>query len=130
MGYNSSPAVAFVMTLFNARLGAWLGNPGEPGNRTCHSSGPGVTSPYWMLLEAFGGTDETQAYVNLSDGGHFDNLGLYEMVRRRCRFILAATPARTANVGSTTSAPRSATFVSTSACRSRSPTASRCSRRS
>jgi hypothetical protein len=41
-----------------------------------------------MLLEAFGGTDETQAYVNLSDGGHFDNLGLYEMVRRRCRFIL------------------------------------------
>jgi len=24
----------------------------------------------------------------LSDGGHFENLGLYEMVRRRCRFIV------------------------------------------
>jgi hypothetical protein len=27
--------------------------------------------------------------VNLSDGGHFDNLGLYEMVLRRCRQIVA-----------------------------------------
>jgi hypothetical protein len=27
--------------------------------------------------------------VSLSDGGHFDNLGLYELVRRRCRFIIA-----------------------------------------
>jgi hypothetical protein len=26
MGYNSSPSVGFLMTLFNARLGAWLGN--------------------------------------------------------------------------------------------------------
>ena len=28
--------------------------------------------------------------VYLSDGGHFDNLGLYEMVRRRCRFIIVS----------------------------------------
>ena len=27
-------------------------------------------------------------YVYLSDGGHFENLGLYEMVRRRCRLIV------------------------------------------
>jgi hypothetical protein len=26
--------------------------------------------------------------VYLSDGGHFENLGLYEMVRRRCRYIV------------------------------------------
>ena len=26
--------------------------------------------------------------MNLSDGGHFDNLGLYELVRRRCRYII------------------------------------------
>jgi hypothetical protein len=28
--------------------------------------------------------------VNVSDGGHFDNLGLYELVRRRCRYIIAS----------------------------------------
>ena len=29
-------------------------------------------------------------YVNLSDGGHFDNLGLYEVVLRRCRYVLVS----------------------------------------
>jgi hypothetical protein len=38
--------------------------------------------------EAFGLTTDDRPYVYLSDGGHFENLGLYEMVRRRCRFIL------------------------------------------
>jgi hypothetical protein len=27
-------------------------------------------------------------YVYLSDGGHFENLGVYELVRRECRFII------------------------------------------
>ena len=31
MGYNSSPLLTMVMTLFNARLGWWLGNPAQPG---------------------------------------------------------------------------------------------------
>ncbi len=43
----------------------------------------------WLLLELFGFVNERSAYLNLSDGGHFENLGLYELVRRRCRFIIA-----------------------------------------
>ena len=35
-------------------------------------------------------TSDTNKYVYLSDGGHFENLGLYEMVRRRCRFIVVS----------------------------------------
>jgi hypothetical protein len=34
MGYYSSPVVTFLMTLFNVRLGIWLGNPGTAGNDT------------------------------------------------------------------------------------------------
>lgn len=87
MGYHSSPMLTFLMTLFNARLGWWLGNPGPAGNETCSLESP--TSSLWPLFaEAFGQTDEAHPYVYLSDGGHFENLGLYEMVRRRCRFIL------------------------------------------
>jgi len=41
-----------------------------------------------VLDELAGRTTDTGDYIYLSDGGHFDNLGLYEMVRRRCRFIL------------------------------------------
>ena len=35
-------------------------------------------------------TREDQEYVYLSDGGHFENLGIYEMVRRRCKLIVVS----------------------------------------
>ncbi|HEV7509010.1 MAG TPA: hypothetical protein VGS07_29310 [Thermoanaerobaculia bacterium] len=87
MGSNSSPAITFLMTLFNARLGIWLGNPGPLGRDTWTRSGP-VNSASMILDEALGSTDARHPYVNLSDGGHFENLALYEMVRRRCLFIV------------------------------------------
>ena len=89
MGYMStSSATTFVMTLFNARLGWWLGNPGEAGNNFYSGSCPNFSiSP--IVAEAFGLTDDRNAYVLLSDGGHFENLGIYEMVLRRCKFIVA-----------------------------------------
>ena len=40
MGYNSSPSVGFLMTLFNARLGAWLGNTNRYGQMTYRRNGP------------------------------------------------------------------------------------------
>jgi predicted acylesterase/phospholipase RssA len=87
-GYNSSPSVAFLMALFNVRLGWWLGNPGRKGDVTYKYDGPGnAVVPF--MAEMLGLTSDTNKYVYLSDGGHFDNLGLYEMVRRRCRFIVA-----------------------------------------
>jgi hypothetical protein len=87
MGYHSSPIVGFLMTLFNVRLGWWLGNPGTHGASTWRRSGPGyAVGP--LFSEAIGNTTDHYKYVNLSDGGHFENLGFYEMVLRRCKFIL------------------------------------------
>ena len=86
-GYNASPLVAFLMTLFNLRLGWWLGNPGRHGAQTWERSGP-AHAALPLFNEALGTTNESYPYVNLSDGGHFDNLGLYEMVLRRCRYIM------------------------------------------
>jgi hypothetical protein len=87
-GYHSSPLVAFLMTLFNVRLGWWLGNPGDAGARTWDKRGP-AHAALPLFAEALGNTTDTYANVNLSDGGHFDNLGLYEMILRRCRHIVA-----------------------------------------
>lgn len=87
MGSYSSPPLAFIMTLFNARLGAWLGNPGPLGEATYTRGGP-RSSALVLFSEALGRTDSEHPYVNLSDGGHFENLGIYEMVRRRCRHIV------------------------------------------
>jgi patatin-like phospholipase len=87
MGYHSSPLVGFIMTLFNARLGSWLGNPGKAGARAWKDAGP-RSAIGSLVKEALGRTSESSKYVYLSDGGHFENLGLYEMIRRRCRFIV------------------------------------------
>ena len=86
MGYHSSSVVAFLLTLFNARMGWWIGNPAKEKYTRAYPKfaiGP-------MFAEAFALTDAKKGYVYLSDGGHFDNLGLYEMVLRRCHFILVS----------------------------------------
>jgi hypothetical protein len=87
MGYHSSPVICFLMTLFNIRLGSWLGNPGPAGQRSFEKGSPSIPA-YYLAKEAFGLSDETSPFVFLSDGGHFENLGLYEMVLRRCKLIV------------------------------------------
>ena len=74
------------MTMFNARLGWWMGNPRDKHNWL--RSGPRRGLLY-LLNELFGLTNDRTHFVNLSDGGHFENLGIYELVRRRCRYIIA-----------------------------------------
>jgi hypothetical protein len=84
MGYHSSAAVTFLLTVFNARLGAWLGNPNRP---FWTEPGPNLGFGY-LFLELFGWTNDRGRYVYLSDGGHFENLGAYELIRRRCRYVI------------------------------------------
>jgi hypothetical protein len=90
MGYMiSSSLVSFLMAMFNVRLGWWLGNPGPYGDNTYFRSVPKFAiGP--VVSEALSMTDDKSPYVYLSDGGHFDNLGLYEMVLRRCRLIVVS----------------------------------------
>ncbi len=89
MGYHSSPAMSFLLTLCNARLGAWLGNPGVAGKTTWRRRDP-LFGAGPLLREMFGRTTDRNPYAYLSDGGHFENLGLYEMVARRCRYIVVS----------------------------------------
>lgn len=87
-GYHSSPATAFLMTLFNLRLGAWLPNPAVARTAAALQRSAPRFSLMPMLNELLGRTSDCTAEIYLSDGGHFENLGLYEMLRRRCRRIL------------------------------------------
>jgi predicted acylesterase/phospholipase RssA len=83
MGHASSAARAFVLTMFNVRLGRWSSNPaGTAWKRP--SPRFGVVA---LLQELLGYSNERRNYVYLSDGGHFDNLGVYELVRRRCSVV-------------------------------------------
>ena len=84
-GYHTSGPMAFLLTVFDARLGWWLGNP--RWRLSCREPGPKFALKY-LFAELLGQTNGRSQFVNLSDGGHYDNIGLYELVRRRCRFII------------------------------------------
>jgi len=86
MGYHSSASLAFLMTVFNVRLGWWMGNPRR--YKAWMRQGPPFGLVY-LLHELAGTATSKRGYVYLSDGGHFENLGIYELVRRRCAYIIA-----------------------------------------
>ncbi len=92
-GATRSRPLAFIMTLLNVRLGYWIRNPNR-AHRLSEALSKLLSRPFWhlyILREMFGwGMNEDGCYLHLSDGGHFENLGLYELVRRRCRYIIVA----------------------------------------
>lgn len=107
MGYHTSTPVAFLLTVFNVRLGYWIRNPKEkrgfsPSRRLIEKgydskqlaeiaawspTGPRNGQVYF-ISELFGLASDERKYVYLSDGGHFENLAVYELLRRRCRYII------------------------------------------
>ena len=93
MGYHSSPPMAFLLTIFNFRLGLWIRNPRHKEfrlKRLRRNDNP--SSPwfglFYLLAELFGMVNDAAAFVYLTDGGHFENMGLYELVRRHCMTIV------------------------------------------
>jgi len=84
MGYHTSPVVAFLLTLFNVRLGWWFPNPKKPG---INSSSPWFSLRY-LIMELFGEAGDSAKYLAISDGGHFENLAAYELIRRKCKVII------------------------------------------
>ena len=86
MGTKSKRPLAFLMTLLNLRLGYWILNPAKKV--------PSILSniswwPYYHLAELFSATNTRRLKVNISDGGHIENLGIYELLRRKCSLIVA-----------------------------------------
>ncbi|WP_139174827.1 hypothetical protein [Janthinobacterium lividum] len=82
MGTLTSQRYTTLLAMLNVRLGYWLRKPkrGWSWNST-----PGAT---YFARELSGMMNEEAAFLNLSDGGHLENLGLYELLRRRCRYII------------------------------------------
>jgi Patatin-like phospholipase len=88
--------VTFLCTALNLRLGLWLPHP-----LSARFGAPKLLPGSLFLKEMFGATKSglrpramsptpAAPYVHLSDGGHFENLALYELVRRHCRYIIVS----------------------------------------
>lgn len=85
-GVSRNRWVSVLLTLLNLRLGYWALNPkleGMPG------FSPNFIVPGLLQSILFKGLKETYVMVELSDGGHYENLGLYELIRRKLKVIIA-----------------------------------------
>jgi hypothetical protein len=116
MGKMTRPWARFLLALFNARLGVWVPNPlwiqdfgaanasmGARQVREARATPPPAQAPGaqaqpmarrrrpgtgYVLREALGWNHLGNKYVYATDGGHWDNLGLVELIRRGCGLIL------------------------------------------
>lgn len=81
MGLMSKRGLAPLLSLMNVRLNYWIKGPARG-----FETKPGF---FCLLREMFGvGMSHKSKWFNLSDGGHIENMGVYELLRRRCKFII------------------------------------------
>ena len=83
------------LAIANARLGAWLPNPRFVALKLQRDNLNDWTIPgfptrrrlSYFAREIFGIHPSTGRLLLCTDGGHYDNLGLTELLRRRCKLI-------------------------------------------
>ena len=86
------PVVTFLLTAINLRLGIWRRHPSST-KWDQEPTFPGLRLLQEMLSATsagFRGKQLESPDVHLSDGAHFENLALYELVRRHCRYIIVS----------------------------------------
>lgn len=87
-GLTTNPLVSLLMSLLGIRLGIWVPNPKY---RFVQWIRP---NHFWPGLYEVGkliglkGYNENRAFLQISDGGHFENLAIYELIRRRAPLII------------------------------------------
>lgn len=89
MGVETVRPLVFLFTLLDLRLDYWLPNPASVRQNPGAFALRRPLGPIALVKEAFGLLDARGTYVNLSDGGQIENLGIYELLKRRCRWIIA-----------------------------------------
>jgi hypothetical protein len=92
MGRQARP-YQVLLALTNARLGTWLPNPSSYDNASDATdwnrpSMPRIRRVTYLLREIVGSHSPKDRLLHVTDGGHYDNLGLVELLRRRCATIV------------------------------------------
>jgi hypothetical protein len=92
MGKMTRAPLRFLLALSNIRLGVWLPNPANmpagcsvtPGRRSL----PANPRQVRLLYEVMGRHRVRSKFLYITDGGHVENLGLLELLRRKCTTIV------------------------------------------
>lgn len=91
MGKMTKRPLTFLMALANIRLGVWVPNPrwvaAELDGDGVEQRRYGRPRPWYLLCELLGRNRIDARYLYVTDGGHYENLGLVELLRRGCTKI-------------------------------------------
>jgi hypothetical protein len=89
MGSQTIKPLSLTLALLNVRLGYWLRNPlSIRTDRRWYQRLFDIRS-FLLFEEMFNQITETSEMVLLTDGGNIENLGVYALMKRKCRFIIA-----------------------------------------
>ncbi|MFZ2395543.1 MAG: patatin-like phospholipase family protein, partial [Smithella sp.] len=88
-GITRQPFLSMLMGILNLRLGYWVPNPNpHESEGAIRPSAPNYFWPgLWEIIFRYR-LNEKAYFLQLTDGGHFENLALYEMIRRRLKLII------------------------------------------
>ena len=89
MGSATIKPLVPTLAILNVRLGYWLANPAKVAGALKKALIWRVFDRLYFLKELLGLLTEDSETIYLTDGGHIENLGLYELLRRRCKLIIA-----------------------------------------
>jgi hypothetical protein len=98
MGKETRRPLTFLMALANVRLGVWIPNPRymrrwEQRGGVRHGEDQHdmikAPRPKYLFRELLGRNRLDAKFIYVSDGGHYENLGLVELLRRGCTQIYA-----------------------------------------
>jgi hypothetical protein len=84
MGKMTRRSYRFLLGLANVRLGVWLPNPRRDDHWKKRSFRP---RPHYLLWELLGANHVKRRFLYVTDGGHYENLGLVELLRRGCTTV-------------------------------------------
>jgi len=98
MGRMTKKSLTFLLALTNARLGVWLPHPQRVRARLIENAkraASGKPPKQWLSRPRFtylwremtGRNTARAPFLYVSDGGHWENLGLVELLRRKCTTI-------------------------------------------
>jgi hypothetical protein len=76
------------MALVNLRLGVWVPNPRRLDKfRRRGALLQLLPRPHYLVREMFGRNHLDAPFLYVTDGGHYENLGLVELLRRKCALV-------------------------------------------
>jgi hypothetical protein len=93
MGSNTIRPLSPTLALLNIRLGYWLRNPRDLARQRNMPLKIGdvihrMLNKFYLLTEMLNLLNEKSRSVYLTDGGHIENLGVYELLKRGCQLII------------------------------------------